>query len=249
MRLAAYQGPSPAGDAGAAFAEIRRFLAAAAAAGADMGVMPELFLPGYNHEPMHADPEWPAMLSDVAKAAGVGLVIGLAEMIDGAMENVAHAYGPDGALLARYSKIQQWGPRERGHFRRGEAPVSFDFAGRKIGLMICYDVEFPERVREYHRAGCDLILAPTANPDPFDNVARFVVPGQAAISGMAFAYINFCGEERGATFSGHSIICGPDGETLAAAGRGPAILIADLPGPFEEKAIPLSAQLDDLVER
>ena len=42
---------------------------------------------------LHADPEWPAMLSDVAKAAGVGLVIGLAEMID---PDIARAYDRKG---------------------------------------------------------------------------------------------------------------------------------------------------------
>ena len=46
MRLALYQGPSPAGDPEAAFATIEGKLLAAAAAGADMMLFPELFLPG-----------------------------------------------------------------------------------------------------------------------------------------------------------------------------------------------------------
>ena len=86
MRLAVYQGPSPAGDTAAAFAEIDRTLATAAAAGAQMAVMPELYLPGYNADPMTTDGEWRDRLAALAAKHGVGLTIGLAEMNGDARE-------------------------------------------------------------------------------------------------------------------------------------------------------------------
>lgn len=248
MRLALWQGASPAGDAEAAFAEIARALAAAKGAGADMALMPELFLPGYGVEPMRADPGWPARLSRLAAEAGTGLCIGLAEEEGGALVNVARAFGPDGALLARYVKTQLFGAREKRLFAPGSGPVAFDFAGTRIALLICYDVEFPELVRASARLGAELILVPTANPEPFDTVQRFTVPAQAAMNGLAVAYANFCGTEGGLTYNGLSLIAAPDGEPLASAGRRPAFLVVDLPSRSDPTLRALSTQLEDLRE-
>ncbi|MEM7523346.1 MAG: nitrilase-related carbon-nitrogen hydrolase [Pseudomonadota bacterium] len=246
MRLALHQGPSPAGDVGAAFADIDRALGVAAAAGADMALMPELFLPGYNHEPMAADPEWETRLADRVALNGVALTIGLAEARDGVLRNTALVFGPDGRTLQRFDKLMLWGPREKDHFAPGEAIVCFNFAGRRIGLAICYDIEFPEIGRAYARAGADLILVPTGNPAPYDGISRFTVPAMANINTLSIAYANYCGDERGATYCGQSVIVGPDGEVLASAGLGPAILIADIPARDDATLRPLSTQLDDL---
>lgn len=247
MRLCLYQGPSPGGDAEAGLAAAARTLAVAAAAGADMAVMPELFLPGYNHEPMSADPLWEGRLAEAARTHGVALAIGLAEGAPGALRNAALVFGPDGGLLARFSKLQLWGPREKGHFTAGEDIVCFEFADRRIGLAICYDIEFPEIVRAYADAGVDLILTPTGNPAPYDAVSRFTVPAMANIHAVSIAYANYCGAERGATYAGMSLIAGPDGEVLASAGAGPAILVADIPERGDPALNPLSSQAEDRV--
>ena len=246
MRLALYQGPSPAGDMAAAFAEIDRTLAAAAAAGAHMAVMPELFLPGYNADPMTTDASWRARLAEAAKAHGVGLTIGLAEMNGDVRENVALAFGPDGALIARYAKEMLFGPREKSLFACGTERVAFDFAGHRIGLLICYDVEFPELVRAHARDGVDLLLVPTGNPEPYDTVCRFTIPATAAQHSLSIAYANYCGPEGDLTYCGRSVIAGPDGEPLAMAGLHPALLIADLPAPDDPALRPLNTQLEDL---
>ncbi|MEM7547569.1 MAG: nitrilase-related carbon-nitrogen hydrolase [Pseudomonadota bacterium] len=247
MRIALWQGPSPGGDIGAAFAAIDHALAVGSAAGADFVVMPELFLPGYGQERMDADPDWPARLSAAAAHADTGLVCGLAEAGEQGTENVARVYDADGASLARYAKVQLFGARERRLFTAGTAPVSFTHAGLKIGVIICYDAEFPEVIRHHARAGADLILCPTANPEPFDTVSRFMIPAQSAQNGLSIAYANFCGEEGDVTYTGRSIITGPDGEPLAMAGLHPAILIADIPARADPRLRLLSTQLEDLV--
>ncbi|MEM8753641.1 MAG: nitrilase-related carbon-nitrogen hydrolase, partial [Pseudomonadota bacterium] len=246
MRLALLQPRSPAGDAEAGLEVLDRALAVAAAAGADMMVGPELFLPGYNHEPMAADPGWPDRLAGLARAQGVGLTVGLALADGDRLLNAALAFGPDGAELARYAKIQLWGAREAGHFAPGDRIAAFDFAGRRIGLAICYDVEFPEIVRAYAKAGADLILVPTGNPAPYDGVSRFVVPATANANALSIAYANYCGEERGAAYAGMSVVVGPDGEALATAGLAPATLIVDLPEKSDPSLRPLSTQVEDL---
>lgn len=246
MRLALYQGPSPAGDMAAAFAEINRTLATASAAGAQMAVMPELYLPGYNADPMSTDADWRDQLAACARAHDIGLVIGLAEMNGDARENVAFAIGPDGTCLARYSKGMLFGPREKSLFQCGSERVAFDFAGHRIGLLICYDVEFPELVRAHARDGVDLLLVPTGNPEPYDTVCRFVIPATAAQHSVTIAYANYCGPEGDVTYCGRSVIAGPDGEPLATAGLHTTILIADIPCAGDPALRPLNTQLEDL---
>ena len=248
MRLALWQGRSPGGDVAAGLHAIGGALAAAKGAGADMLLMPELFLPGYNAIPMRAEPDWPERLSRLAAEAGTGLCIGLAEEEAGALVNAARAFGPDGAPLARYVKRRLFGHRERRLFTPGAEPCAFDFAGRRIALMICYDAEFPEEMREAARGGADLVLVPTANPEPFDMVSRFTIPAQAAMNGLTIAYANFCGEEGALTYCGRSLVAGPDGEPLATAGLHPAMLVVDLPERDDPALRPLSTQIEDLRE-
>lgn len=246
MRIALYQGPSPSGDIGAAFDAINHALAVGRAAGAAFVVMPELMLPGYNQDPMVTHASWADRLSDAAKHHATGLVCGLAEDGDRGRENVARVYGPDGAAIARYAKAQLFGPREKALFTAGDEPVSFVFGNIRIGIVICYDAEFPEVIRHHARGGVELILCPTANPEPFDTVSRFVIPAQAAQNSLSIAYANFCGEEGNVAYSGRSVIVGPDGEPLAMAGLHETILIADIPLRDDPLLRPLNTQLDDL---
>ena len=54
-----------------------------------------------------------------------------------------------------------------------------DLNGWRLGMLICYDVEFPENARQLALAGADLIAAPTANMIPYDVVATTIVPARA----------------------------------------------------------------------
>lgn len=236
MKLALYQGPSPGGNIGEAFDRIGRWLGVAATARADLLLMPELFLPGYNQPAHHAalaqplEGEWMARLSAMARAARCGLCLGWAEVHEGAIYNAASAIGANGAPLAHYRKIQLYGPMERSVFRPGDAPPPvFDLAGRRTGLLICYDIEFPQHAAGLARRGADLVLVPTANPAGFDHVARVLVPARAHEGRQIVAYANLCGTEEGLAYGGGSVIAGPDGQTLATAGSTETLLVCDLP--------------------
>lgn len=233
MRLAVWQGPSPAGDATAAFAVVEQMLTAAAAAGARMAVFPELFLPGYNSDAVAAqaqpaDGAWAAALAGLARRLGCGLTIGFAERDGAAVYNSAIAIGADGARLGLYRKLQLYGPREARLFSPGNEHCLFDLDGRRAALMICYDVEFAPHVAALAARGAEVLLVPTANMLPFAHVPRLTVPAQAVNHAVSIAYANFCGPEGDLTYTGGSVIVGPDGVALAQAGPGPALLVADL---------------------
>ncbi|MGO4854173.1 carbon-nitrogen hydrolase family protein [Phaeovulum sp. W22_SRMD_FR3] len=236
MKLALSQALPVDGRIDAAFDRIEQALTAAAAAGARLLVVPELFLPGYNRPDLHAtlaqprDGEWLQRLQAMTQNIGCGLVFGWAERADGKVYNVASALGPDGRFLAHYRKIQLFGAMERESFARGtEAPPVFDLDGRRFGLLICYDVEFPGHVAALAARGAEILLVPTANPLGYEHVQRALIPARAHESRLIIAYANYTGSEAGLTFGGRSLIVGPDAEPLAQAGLAEALMIVDLP--------------------
>ncbi len=234
MKLALYQGPSPAGDMALALKKVESVLSSAAMSDVQMVVFPELFLPGYNQPDLHhsmAQPqggEWEQALRDIANTCGCGLTIGWAESDNGRYYNAASCFDQAGNKIAHYRKLQLFGAMEKTNFEFGESYTTFQWADFKVALLICYDVEFSHHVQRLKNQGVSLLLVPTANPSQYDNVSKLLVPARAFESGTSIVYANYCGHEGDLHYSGLSLIVGPDGEPIAQAGRGEALLIADL---------------------
>ncbi|WP_417691266.1 carbon-nitrogen hydrolase family protein [Roseibium sp.] len=254
MKLALYQGPAIGGDIEAGFERLETQLVAAATAGADMAVFPELFLPGYNRPDLHqnlAQPmggNWTTRLADMARQRGCGLTLGWAERDGERVFNATTAFGTNGEILGHYRKIQLFGPMEKASFSAGESYAFFELGGHKVALLICYDIEFPQHCRALADHGVTLLLVPTANPERFEHVPRTFVPARAAEMGMTIAYANFCGSEGNLTFGGNSLIVGPDAQIIASAGRGETLLVADLAPVSDIAPDIMSMQLQDYRE-
>lgn len=234
QRIALWQGHSPAGNSASALATAVQMVAAAGAAGAQVLVLPETWMQGYNQPDLAETAlpqggDWQAPLAAACAAAGCGLVAGYAERDKGQVYNAALALDATGAQVAHYRKIQLYGPREASIYRAGDAYATFDLGGTKAALLICYDIEFAPHVAALAAQGVTLILVPTANMLPFTHVAAATVPAMAANHGVSIAYANYCGSEGDLTYAGGSVITGPHGEVLAEAGATPALLVADLP--------------------
>lgn len=222
------------GDQAAAITRIQQAARAAGAMGADVLVLPEVFLPGYNHPSIrdHALPRTAAVLGRIgaiARAAQCAIVLGYAERDGDAVFNAAIAFDATGNAIAHYRKLQLFGPREKAIYTPGTHHTVFDLNGHKAALLICYDVEFAAHVAALAEQGVTLVLVPTANMEPFDHVVRSTVATMAANYGVAIVYANYCGSEGDLAYVGGSLIAGPHGEVLAQAGRLPALLIADVP--------------------
>lgn len=234
MKLALWQGTSPAADIDLACTLAEAALVAASAMGAAVVVLPEIWLPGYNQPDITAHAlaiNSPPLrrLSQAARASRTALVVGYAERDGDTVYNSAACFGPDGTLLANYRKLQLYGPRERAIYRPGSAFATFSLSGQKTAILICYDVEFAPHIKTLADQGVTLILAPTANMAPFTHVARHTVPAMAANHGVTIAYANYCGSEGDLDYVGLSLIAGPHGEILAQAGDTPTLLIAEIP--------------------
>ena len=137
-------------------------------------------------------------------------------------------------MRAVYRKAHLW-DREAEVFTPGtDPPPVVDTAHGRIGLMVCYDLEFPEWVRLAALAGAELLCVPTnwpreARPDgerPMEVLRAMVA---ASTNRMAIAVCDRCGSERGVDWVAGSAIAGPDGWLLAGptAAAEPALLLAD----------------------
>jgi predicted amidohydrolase len=99
-----------------------------------------------------------------------------------------------------------------------------------VGLLVCYDVEFPETVRALALAGADLVAVPTALPegDHAAFIAERLVPVRAFENQIAVVYANQAGADRRFAYAGRSAIVTPDGMDAARAGpAGAALIVAD----------------------
>ncbi|MHC1560468.1 nitrilase-related carbon-nitrogen hydrolase [Actinomycetospora sp. C-140] len=219
MRIAALQarGPDP---------DLTRTDAAAATAagrGADVLVVPELVIGGYDPAAFpRADATLLPRLTDLAARHRVAVV---AAEPDGDPPSItAVVVGADGSVLGRYRKTHLYGPAERAAFVPGDGDrLVVEIGGLRCGVAVCYDVEFPEVVRGLALAGAEVVLVPTALDDAA--VSRVLVPARAMENRVGLAYADHVGPG----FCGGSVIVGPDGRARARAGAvADAVLVADV---------------------
>lgn len=236
MRVACFQGPKVPGTPWANLDLLARMAMAARAKSADLLIVPEMFLTGYAlggpEVARLAEPLGGAVLAEVARIAqdtGLAIVLGFPEQDAGHVYNSAIAFDAQGQTLTCYRKTHLFGDVDRDQFSAGQSlPSLFDIAGFKVGLLICFDVEFPENVRNLALEGADLVVVPTALMQPFDVVARTLVPARAYENQVYLAYVNRCGTEADFDYCGLSCVVGPEGGDLARAGRDEELIFADL---------------------
>ncbi|MFI6053770.1 carbon-nitrogen hydrolase family protein [Streptomyces violascens] len=239
LRTALLQSSGRLSDVAANLKTLDEAAARAAETGAGLIVCPELFLTGYAigddvaKLAEAADGPSAQAVAGIAVRHGLAVVYGYPERDGDTVYNAAQLIGPDGSRLANYRKTHLFGCFEQEAFTPGDKPVvQAELNGLRIGMMICYDVEFPENVRAHALAGTDLLLVPTAQMHPFQFVAESVVPVRAFENQMYVAYVNRTGPEGEFEFVGLSCLAGPDGAARARAGRGTELVVGDVDPEF-----------------
>ncbi|KPQ06103.1 MAG: N-carbamoylputrescine amidase [Rhodobacteraceae bacterium HLUCCA12] len=224
--FALYQGKARPGDPGHNLSVIEWAAAASAAAGARLLVVPELFVSGYRlddevmatAEPI--DGACVAKLRKIAARHSVALVAGLPERAGTQLFNTAVAIDARGHVAGAYRKIHLFGPDETRIFAPGTDPCVVEVEGVRIGLAICYDIEFPEMARALVRGGAEMICVPTANMHPYVSVPTTLVRARALENGVPVIYANHCGTCGPLSFTGGSCIVAFDGTDHLRAGAG-----------------------------
>jgi len=235
MRVAVYQCPPLPLDPVANLQRLHQV--AMEAKGADLLVLPEMFMTGYNigAEAVGTlaevyNGEWAQQIGRIAKAAGLAIVYGYPERTaDGQIYNAVQLIDGHGERLCNYRKSHLFGDLDRTMFSPGEAELPVvELNGWKLGFLICYDLEFPENARRLALAGAELIVVPTANMIPFDFVADVTVRARAFENQCYVAYANYCGHEGEIQYCGQSSIAAPDGSQIALAGLDEALIVGEL---------------------
>jgi 5-aminopentanamidase len=230
------------GDLAGNRARAARAVEAAAARGARIVLLPELCSSGYVFrdaaearslaEP--ADGPTTTGWTELARDLDVVVIGGFAEIDgDGVLRNSAALVDADG-VRAVYRKAHLW-DRESLVFTPGDdAPPVVETDRGRIGLMVCYDLEFPEWVRLPALAGAQLLAAPSnwpASPVSLNGLSGEGLRAQAnaCVNRMYVAVCDRHGHERGVEWVGGSMLVDPDGRIVAGppADAGEAIVLAD----------------------
>ncbi len=219
---------------------------------------PELYLPGYTLSPEAAAKvaeykNGPSITKarQVAKNYNMALLVPYAEKVDEPdgttkyYDSIA-VINEKGELLDSYRKTHLYGQQERDNWSFGTSdyPVHSIFSF-PVGVLNCYEAEFPELQRILALNGAKLIVAPTAADNyytlpsgqrskvPYPDISKLLIPANAYANNIFFAYSDRAGYEKRDKdqwhYRGNSIIAGPHGDTLVSANHEQdTLLIADL---------------------
>ncbi len=235
MRVALYQCPPLPLDVAGNLKRLHQL--AQEANDADLLVLPEMFLTGYNIgvEAVGAlaeaqDGPSAQSIAALAKNSGVAILYGYPEHgADGQIYNAVQLIDANGQRLCNYRKTHLFGDLDNSMFSAGDDDFPLvELNGWKLGFQICYYLEFPENTPRQALAGAELILVPTANMVPFDFVADVTVRARAFENQCYVAYANYCGQEGEIQYCGQSSIAAPDGQRIAQAGLDEALIVGTL---------------------
>lgn len=239
MRVALYQCPPLPLDVASNLQRLQHI--AMEATDADLLVLPEMYLSGYNIGPeavgaLAEAQDGPSAqhIAAIAQAAGTAIVYGYPERADdGQIYNAVQLIDAQGQRLCNYRKSHLFGDLDRSMFSAGDDQLPLvELHGWKLGFLICYDIEFPENARRLALAGAELILVPTANMTPYDFIAEVTVRSRAFENQCYVAYANYCGSEDDIHYCGQSSIAAPDGSVIAKAGLDEALISGVLNRPL-----------------
>lgn len=261
LTLAVFQCASQPLDVAGNLERMERVAKQARAQGADLLLFPEMFVSGYSigadavqQLAQSSEGAYRHAVAHMARTAGLAIVFGYPERVDdGRVFNAAQWIDADGEVVLNYRKTHLYGSLDRNQFS-AEAVSDANSVlgvlhGWKVGLLICYDVEFPENTRRLAMAGADCVLVPTANMDTYDFVPDTMVPTRAFENQMVLAYANYCGTEGGTRYGGLSAVVDALGQPLAKAAREECLLLATLQADALSDARRKQTHLQEHVQR
>lgn len=243
MKIAVVQMDAALTDVAQRLDKIRQAVAEAASSGATLVVLPELCVTGYGAGEAiveAAEHEQKALgdFQQVAETHRIAVVLGLCVAGETGTVNTAALVQP-GLPPTVYAKHMLFGEYEKALFAAGTDPSPIVVVdGVRCGLLVCFDVEFPELVRDLAIRGADLVLVPTALPrsEGARFIAKKMIPVRAFENQLFIAYADHCGEDSRFSYQGLSTIAAPDGSVIARAGESdPACLYAKIdPGAYDD---------------
>ncbi|PKL59517.1 MAG: nitrilase [Methanomicrobiales archaeon HGW-Methanomicrobiales-4] len=192
-------------------------------------------------------------LRDYARDFSIGVIGSYRERHLPRPRNTSVAIGPDGEILARYSKMHLFSPGgEDSYYDKGDESAVFSLDGCICGMAICYDLRFADLFRMYRDAGVHLMLVPSAWPASRMRHFELFTLARAAEFQMYVAGINTTGVTPVDQYSGGSLVAGPDGQIISRGFVGEELLFTEINTEFVDdvrRTFPVHQDRRDAVYR
>lgn len=199
--------------------------------GVKLIVLPEMWSTGYAWRKLGKLSErTPEILRELKKASGKGtVIIGSMPEMDGTnIYNTAYVID-SGKLLGKYRKIHLFAPMKEDYFlNAGNEPLLCNTSIGKIGVLICYDVRFPELARRLTLEGAEILVVPAEWPHPRLDHWRTILKARAIENQLFVIAANRCGKQGMVRFCGNSMIINPWGEVISEAGEKERTITAEI---------------------
>jgi len=169
-------------------------------------------------------------IGELAKEFGINIIAGsVADKKEGKVYNTAYVFDRQGKKILNYSKIHLFGLMNEGDYlERGTKRATFELDGVTCGLIICYDLRFPELSRALALDGAKVIFVPAQWPHPRMHPWRILNQARAIENQLYVVAVNRVGQEGSADFFGHSMVIDPLGEVLYEAEEKEEIKVVQL---------------------
>ncbi len=201
----------------------------------DVILLPEMWNTGYALDHIHllADNQGvrtKKLISDFCKEHAVNIIAGsIADRMDGEVRNTMYVFDRTGAVVADYSKIHLFRlMSEEKYLVAGDHLGQFELEGVSAGMMICYDIRFPELTRKLALGGAKVLFISAEWPKPRLQHWRTLLTARAIENQMYIVACNRVGVSDGTEFFGHSMIIDPWGEIIVEADEEESIVTAEL---------------------
>ncbi len=227
IRIALIQATWELGNIDANVSKAEQRIREAAHNGANLVCLPEEFntgyycfdYPGLRDCAETEDGKSLTTMCSLAKELRIHILAPITTIVGtGLVEDMAYLIDDEGKVIGKYSKSHLVG-QEQLYFRKGNQLPVFNTKLGRIGIVICYDICFPETTRILTIKGADLILCPSAWRDGsyFKDWLNQVTEARALDNTVFVAMINYVGELPNSPFCGCSQVVSPIGKVLTRA--------------------------------
>jgi omega-amidase len=221
-------------DKSANHARVAAMLDVARPAQGSLVVLPEMFSTGFSMRleatAQKNDREDESFLAGLAKKHRCCVIGGVVSPVsNGKARNESVAFGPEGRLLARYTKMQSFMLGGEGDvYEAGHRVLTFPWQGFTVAPLVCYDLRFPEHFRTAVKLGANLMVVIASWP--VKRYHHWLTLLQArAIENLSYVIgVNRTGSDPHLHYNGRSVVVSPHGHIIADAGEGESVLTAQI---------------------
>ena len=201
----------------------------------DLVICPELFISGYgSYEKIRqysetSDGDYANKIASLAKKTSTAIVYGYPEIQGDSLFNSAQLFDSKGISIVNHrKKMLPPTADESKIFTPGQDSSIVSINGIKIAIVICYELEFPELIRELALQDVQLIICPTGQSSNWPAAALHNCRTRAFENGIFVAYANSTGRLNDINFMGESKIIGPDGLDVVNAGATEKVITGEI---------------------